>query len=269
MKTTLLFSAALFLATASFAQTQANSQATIKGKSEIKSDNVKAKADASSEAGLQANTIKENHKAAASAKSSATANDKGKLVSGIASDKSDASVQGKEKGKLISSIASDGKSESGSTHSAIDGSANANTSSNGHLKTHMKKIKHSGKKDRKAVTAAESSTSVTANEKGKLISGIASDKSDASVQGKEKGKLISGIASDGKSESASAHSEVKGNANANANSNIKPHVKKIKRSGKKIKASSANTIQAGAAAVHAVKVPVSVKTHAGVGVHIQ
>ncbi|MGN6299394.1 MAG: hypothetical protein ACTHM7_21550 [Ginsengibacter sp.] len=269
MKTTLLFSAALFLATASFAQTQANSQATIKGKSEIKSDNVKAKADASSEAGLQANTIKENHKAAASAKSSATANDKGKLVSGIASDKSDASVQGKEKGNLISSIASDGKSESGSTHSAIDGSANANTSSNGHLKTHMKKIKHSGKKDRKAVTAAESSTSVTANEKGKLISGIASDKSDASVQGKEKGKLISGIASDGKSESASAHSEVKGNANANANSNIKPHVKKIKRSGKKIKASSANTIQAGAAAVHAVKVPVSVKTHAGVGVHIQ
>ncbi|MGN6265313.1 MAG: hypothetical protein ACTHM5_06545 [Ginsengibacter sp.] len=271
MKTTLLFSAALFLATASFAQTQANSQATIKGKSEIKSDNVKAKADASSEAGLQANTIKEDHRAAASAKSStsATANQKGKLVSGIASDKSDASVQGKEKGKLISSIASDEKSESGSTHSAIDGSANANTSSNGHLKTHMKKIKHSGKKDRKAVTAAESSTSVTANEKGKLISGIASDKSDASVQGKEKGKLISGIASDGKSESASAHSEVKGNANANANSNIKPHVKKIKRSGKKIKASSANTIQAGAAAVHAVKVPVSVKTHAGVGVHIQ
>ena len=54
MKTTLLFSAALFLATASFAQTQANSQATIKGKSEIKSDNVKAKADASSEAGLRA-----------------------------------------------------------------------------------------------------------------------------------------------------------------------------------------------------------------------
>src|SRR6185312_1575685 len=105
MKTTLLFSAALFLATASFAQTQATSQATIKGKSEIRSDNIKAKADASSEAGLQANTLKENLKAAASAKSSATADEKGKLVSGVASDKSVASVQGKEKGKLISSIA--------------------------------------------------------------------------------------------------------------------------------------------------------------------
>jgi len=265
MKTTLLFSAALFLATASFAQTQANSQATIKGKSEIKSDNVKAKAYASSDAGIQANTIKENHKAAASA----TANDKGKLVSGVASDKSDASVQGKEKGKLISSIASEGKSEPGAAHSEVKGNVNANANSNGHIKTHLKKNRHSGKKARKALAAEQSSASATANEKGKLISGIASDKSDASVQGKEKGRLISSIASDGKSESGSAHSEVKGNVNANANSNIKPHVKKIKRSGKKIKASSANTIQAGADAAHVVKVPVSVKTHAGAAVHIQ
>jgi hypothetical protein len=265
MKTTLLFSAALFLATASFAQTQANSQATIKGKSEIKPGNVKAKADASSEAGLQANTIKEDHKAAASA----TANDKGKLVSGIASDKPDASVQGKEKGKLISSIVSDGKSESGSADVVVKGNANANANSNGHIQTHLKKNRHSGKKARNAVAAEQSSASATANEKGKLVSGIASDKPDASVQGKEKGKLISSIASDGKSESGSADVVVKGNANANVNSNIKPHVKKIKRSVKKVKATSANTIHTGAAAVHAVKVPVSVKTNAGVGVHIK
>ena len=267
MKRTLLFSAALFLATASFAQTQATSQATIKEKSEIRSDNIKAKADASSEAGLQANPIKENHKAAASAKSSATADEKGKLVSGIASDKSVASVQGKEKGKLISSIASEGKSEPGAAHSEVKG--NANTNANSNIKAHLKKKRHSGKKARKALAAEQSSVSATANEKGKLISGIASDKSVASVQGEEKGKLISSIASDGKSESASTHSELKGNANANANSNIKPHVKKIKRSGKKIKASSANTIQAGADAAHVVKVPVSVKTHAGAAVHIQ
>jgi len=184
MKTTLLFSAALFLATASFAQTNVNTNATVKGKSEIKSDKVKTNADAnaSSEANVQSNVLKNGHKAVAAEKSSATANDKGKLISGIASDKSDAGVQGKEKGKLISSIASDGKSESGSVHSDVEGSANANVKSNGHVKT---------------------------------------------------------------------------------------HVKKIRNSGKKIKASSANTIHAGAASASAVKVPVSVKTKAGVGVHIK
>jgi hypothetical protein len=147
MKTTLL-SAALFLAIASFAQTNVNTNATVKGKSEIKSNKVKSDVNASSEAHLQSNTIKGKHKAIAAEKSSAsaTANDKGKLISGIASDKSDASVQGKEKGKLISSIASDGKSESGSVHTGIKGSANASTKNNGHIKTHVKKIKHSGKK---------------------------------------------------------------------------------------------------------------------------
>jgi hypothetical protein len=146
MKTTLLFSAALFLATASFAQTQANSHATVKGKSEIKTDKVKS--NSSSEANLQSNAIKSGHKAAAAEKSSvsATANDKGKLISSIASDKSDAAVQGKEKGKLISSIASDGKSESGSVHADAKAVAKANSKNKGHVKTHVKKIRHSGKK---------------------------------------------------------------------------------------------------------------------------
>jgi hypothetical protein len=147
MKTTLL-SVALFLAITSFAQTNINTNATVKGKSEIKSNKVKSDVNTSSEAHIQSNTIKSKHNATAAEKSSAsaTANDKGKLISGIASDKSDVSVQGKEKGKLISSIASNGKSESGSIHSDIKGSANAYAKNNGHVKTHVKKIKHSGKK---------------------------------------------------------------------------------------------------------------------------
>jgi hypothetical protein len=146
MKTTLLFSAALFLATASFAQTQANSHATVKGKSEIKTDKVKS--NSSSEANLQSNAIKSGHKAAAAEKSSvsATANDKGKLISGIASDKSDAAVQGKEKGQLISSIASDGKSKSGSVHADAKAVVKANSKNKSHVKTHVRKIRHSGKK---------------------------------------------------------------------------------------------------------------------------
>lgn len=147
MKTTLL-SAALFLAIASFAQTNVNTNATVKGKSEIKSNRVKSDVNTSSEAHIQSNTIKSKHKTIAEEKSSASAaaNGKGKLISGIASDKSGTSVQGKEKGKLISSIASDGKSESGSGHSNINGSVNASAKNNGRVKTHVKKIKHSGKK---------------------------------------------------------------------------------------------------------------------------
>lgn len=184
MKTTLLFSAALFLATASFAQTNVNTNATVKGKSEIKANKVKANADASSEANLQSNAIKGQHKTAAAETSSAsaTANEKGKQVSGIASAKDDGSVEGNEKGKLISSIASDGKSESGSVHSEAKGSVNANVNAGGHVTTNVKKIRHSGNK---------------------------------------------------------------------------------------IKASSPNTIHAGAAATHAVKAPVSVKTNAGVGIKIK
>lgn len=184
MKTTLLFSAALFLATASFAQTNVNTNATVKGKSEIKANEVKTNADASSEANLQSNAIKGEHKTAAAEKSSAsaTANEKGKQISGIASNKQDGSVEGNEKGKLISSIASDRKSESGSVHSEAKGSANTDVDASGHVKTNVKKIRHSGSK---------------------------------------------------------------------------------------IKASSANTIHAGAAATHAVKVPVSVKTNAGVGIKIK
>ncbi|MGN6532175.1 MAG: hypothetical protein ACTHK0_10520 [Ginsengibacter sp.] len=184
MKTTLLFSAALFLATASFAQTNVNTNATVKKKSEIKANKVKTSADASSETNLQLNATKVEHKTAAAEKSSAsaTANEKGKLISDIAADKPDGSVQGNEKGKLISSIASDGKSESGSVHSDINGNANANVNYNGHLKTNAKKITHSAKK---------------------------------------------------------------------------------------IKASSANTRHTGSAAIHAVKVPVSVKTQAGVAIQIK
>ncbi len=148
MKTTLLFSAALFLATASFAQTNVNTNATVKGKSEIKSHKVKTNADASSEANLESHTIKEEHKTAAAEKSSAsaTANEKGKQISGSASGKQDGSVQGTEKGKLIRSIASDGKSESGSLHSDVKGSENVNVNNNGHVKTNVKRIRHSGKK---------------------------------------------------------------------------------------------------------------------------
>ncbi|MGN6542998.1 MAG: hypothetical protein ACTHKY_19465 [Ginsengibacter sp.] len=182
MKTTLLFSAALFVATASFAQTNVNTNATVKGKSEIKANKVKTDADASSEANLQSHTIKEEHKTAEKSSVSATANEKGKQVSGIASGKQDGSVQGKEKGKLISSVASDGKSESGSVHSDAKGSASANVNTNGHVKTNVKKVTHAAKK---------------------------------------------------------------------------------------IKASSANTIHTSAAATHAVKVPVTVKTNAGVGIKIK
>ena len=183
MKTTLLFSAALFLATASFAQTNANTNATVKGKSEIKSQKVNGNANVSSQANLQSKKLK-GHKAVAgeTSSASATANHKGKLISGMASDKSESRVQGKEKGKLISSVASEGKAGSGSVHSGVVAGTNANVKSNGHVKTHVKKIRHSGKK---------------------------------------------------------------------------------------IKASSANTIHTGAAATHAVKVPVAVKTNAGVGVHIK
>jgi hypothetical protein len=182
MKTTLLFSAAFFLATASFAQTNANTNATVKGRSEIKSGKVNANANASSQANVRSKKLKDGHKAVAgeTSSASATANDKGKLISGIASHKTD--VQGREKGKLISSTASEAKAGSGSVHSDLEGSANASVKSNGHVKTHVKKIRHSGKK---------------------------------------------------------------------------------------IKASSANTIHTGAAAAHAVKVPVAVKTNAGVGVHIK
>ena len=174
-------SAAFFLATASFAQTNANTNATVKGKSEIKSQKVNGNANVSSEANLQSKKLK-GHKAVAaeSSSASATANHKGKLISGMASDKSD--VQGQEKGKLISSVASEGKAGSGSVHSDVVAGTNANVKSNGHVKTHVKKIRHSGKK---------------------------------------------------------------------------------------IKASSANTIHTGAAAAHAVKVPVAVKTNAGAGVHIK
>jgi len=184
MKTTLLFSAALFVAAASFAQTNVNTNASVKGKSEIKANKVKTDADASSEASLQSHGIKGEHKTAVAEKSSvsATANEKGKQVSGIASGKQDGSVQGKEKGKLISSVASDGKSESGSVHSDAKGSASANVNTNGHVKTNVKKVTHAAKK---------------------------------------------------------------------------------------IKASSANTIHTSAAATHAVKVPVTVKTNAGVGIKIK
>jgi DNA-binding protein YbaB len=182
MKTTVLCSAVLFLATASFAQTNVHTKATVNGRSEIKSTQVKTDAHASSEANLQSNAIKEAHKPAATEKPSASANDKGKLISGMASDQSDTKVQGNEKGKLISSMASDGKSQSGSLQSDAQGNANAGVHNKGHVKTHVKKIRHSGKK---------------------------------------------------------------------------------------IEASSANTIHAGAAAANAVKVPVSVKTHAGLGVHIK
>ena len=145
MKTTFLFSAALFLATASFAQTQANSHVTVKGKSEIKTDKVKS--NASSEANLQSNAIKSEHKTAAEKSSvAATANDKGKLISDVASDKPDAAVQGKEKGQLISSIASDGKSESGAVHADAKAVVKANSKNKSHVKTHVKKIRHSGKK---------------------------------------------------------------------------------------------------------------------------
>lgn len=142
--------------------------------------------------------------------------------------------------------------------------SDADASSEANLKANTIKSEH------KAVAAENSSVSATANDKGKLISSIASDKSDASVQGKEKGKLISSIASDGKSESGIIHSDIKGSASAGTNSNVKKHVKNIKHSGKKIKASSVNTIQSGTAAVNAVKIkPVSVKANTGIGVHIQ
>lgn len=148
MKTTLLFSAALLLATASFAQTNVNANATVKGKSEIKANKVKTNANASSEANLESDAIKGEHKSAAAEKSSAsaTANEKGKQISGIASNKQNGSVEGNEKGKLISSIASDGKSESRSEHSEAKGSVNTNVNASGHVKTDVKKIRHSGNK---------------------------------------------------------------------------------------------------------------------------
>lgn len=122
----------------------------------------------------------------------------------------------------------------------------------------------------KRKTARAEKRSVTANQKGKLVSGVASQKSETKIEGKQKGALVSGIASEGKSKAGDVHSKekTKSTATYDHDGTVKTKVKKIKKPNKK--ASSATTLHTTAATSHAVKMrPASVQTKAGVGVKIK
>jgi len=162
MKTVLTLSVALFLATTSFAQAKLKSSAKAKNTTELRTNKANANANASAQTSIEANEASKIHKKNAAARReerqtareqnrASAANEKGKLISGIASQKGDAEVKGKEKGALISGIASDGKSHAGSVHSKS--TTNATTSVNDGLeKTKVKKIKHSNRKASSAAT---------------------------------------------------------------------------------------------------------------------
>jgi hypothetical protein len=162
MKTVLTLSVALFLATASFAQANVKSSAKAKNTTEVRTNKANAVASASAQNRIEANEVSKMHKRNAAAKReerktvreqkrASAANEKGKLISGIASQKGDAEVKGKEKGALISGIASDGKSHAATVRS--DSKTTATTSINdGIEKTKVKKMKHANKKASSAVT---------------------------------------------------------------------------------------------------------------------
>ena len=170
MKTTVLFTAAIFLATASFAQTNVKSNSAIKSESNIQTNKVTSTENASSEANIQTNAvtnvqqktsaeIKQEYKVLANEKQSvgAKANEKGKKISSVASDKNSVAVEGNEKGKIVSSIASDGKNESANAHSNVSTQTNASVNT----KTIADKVKNNGKKIR--TTSANTIHATTAS----------------------------------------------------------------------------------------------------------
>ncbi len=178
MKTTVLLSAGLFLATVSFAQTNVKSNTTIKGESNIENSKVTGNANASSETDIQSNSvsnakqkssaeIKKEHKAFETEEQSAVtkAKENGKKISTIASDKGSINAQGSEKGNLTSTIASDGNNQSdvhsnASAESKLD--ANATVKNRGYVKSGLHEMKHTAKKIETASANRIHSTVATA-----------------------------------------------------------------------------------------------------------
>jgi len=193
--------------------------------------------------------------------------------------------------------------ESNESGSHVNASANASSATSIHSNAAHKKNKSHAeiKKEKKALAAEKRAQAAEANNKGQMISGIASDHS-ASTSGRSKGQLISGIASEGRSNSASAHSKTKanvadednnlsdntslngtaeiknrrkqikneekenmeaaGDATVKSSNHVKTHInKKAIHAHKKINATSANVVEAA----HAIQPkPVSIKTGAQV-----
>jgi hypothetical protein len=170
MKTTVLFTAALFLATASFAQTNVKSNSAVNGESTIQNNKVTSNENVSSETIIKTDAVtnarqkssaemKQEHKALATEKQSvaAKANEKGKKISAVASDKSTVAVEGNEKGQIVSSLASDGKSKSVNANSRVSEQTNASVNT----KTIANKVKNNGKKIR--TTSANTIHATTAS----------------------------------------------------------------------------------------------------------
>jgi hypothetical protein len=111
--------------------------------------------------------------------------------------------------------------ESNRSGSHVNSSADASSASSIHSNAVNKSKNQSRaeiKKEKKAIAAEKRAQAAEANAKGKLISGIASEKQDASTsadsktEANAKGKLISGIASEKQDASTSADSKTEANA---------------------------------------------------------
>jgi hypothetical protein len=111
--------------------------------------------------------------------------------------------------------------ESNRSGSHVNSSADASSASSIHSNAVNKSKNQSRaeiKKEKKAIAAEKRAQAAEANAKGKLISGIASEKQDASTsadsktEANAKGKLISGIASEKQNASTSTDSKTEANA---------------------------------------------------------
>ena len=155
--------------------------------------------------------------------------------------------------------------ESNRSGSHVNASANASSTSAIHSDVISKaknKSRAEIKKEKKALAAEKRAQVAEANNKGQMISGIASGQT-ASPSGSNKGGVISGIASEGRSISASAHSQTKANVAAGHN-NLSNNTSlnssaKVKHSRKQIKNEEKETRKV--AGVATVKTSKHVKKH--------
>ena len=145
--------------------------------------------------------------------------------------------------------------ESNGSGSQVNASANASSTSAIHsnaVNAAKKKSHAEIKKEKKALAAEKQAQVAEANNKGQMISGIASGKT-ASLSGSNKGEVISGIASEGRSVSASANSQTKANLAAghnnlsdntslNSSAEVKHRRKQIKNEEKETREVSGDAI---------------------------
>jgi flagellar biosynthesis GTPase FlhF len=178
MKTTFLLISGLFLSVASFAQTNVKSNAAIRDNSSIQSDKasgqVNSSADVSSATDIHTEAIsnakrkssaqiKKEKKALAAEKraQAAEANDKGQMISAIASDGSSISGQAHSKAKTDVSAKDNNLNNNASLNSngrisatGITNSGNASVKSANRVKTHL---------NRKAIKARKKINATSAN----------------------------------------------------------------------------------------------------------